>query len=384
MFKRLDLRLAGYLLLMSMLVWACGTNTTAGVNVKSINTDLVFGIPPLDEPVAPGGLEQDDMAGFEVRTAPKRPRPSPSPKVKVDCPNADPNQFAPDTPLEVQGKPPIGNYLWKVTGPTGEAEDSKPLGYNRNQGPGDRDLEKYTDRQVTSIQEFSNEAERDFEYVVLLSEPFPGGDEVQQRYEVDLNTGIYLTEIVRQPGTSSEAGFVLEPRLKILPLPVVFGPAGKIEGRAVNAEGGMDVLSLSGQTLSRQPRVDACGALIAGIAVDAHMEYTFQRNKVQVLPNGYVVTTRETVTEVSDYHYYISTKMGGLVIFEHFETPPCSTKANDEETVPDEEKEERDPATGRCKYRNDPPNANTPDRPYREFNVNIGQLTPGPMPSPST
>lgn len=369
-----DRRFASIMCLLVILGSSCAKAPKPGVNVKALTADLVFGIPPLDEPVPPPNASLAEEPELELRTGVNRPRRSPTPKPPpLPCPEADRNEFVGDPPLQVQGRPKSGLYRWKVTGPIGTDVESPAAGYTRTTQPGhEREILPFIERLVFTARNDPDDANA-FTFQTQQREA-GSARTVRQTFRVDPDLGIFLTEIIQNPGGgAAERGFRLSPPIKLLPLPVVFGPAGRIDGKAVNEEGNLDVLQITGQVSGQFPRIDACGDVVSTVKVDAELQYTTTRRTV--IPETFIPRD-ETVTIVQDYNYYFATQMGGLIVFEHFETPPCGRPSDNGAKPPagvkqNDQGEWRYEATGRCAH---------PERPFTEFDTNLGQIDPGPLP----
>lgn len=297
---------------------ACGQVGTARVGLKALTADLVFGIPPVEEPVAPPdtiskpppaiALPDDDFnfdGGSE--SGPFCPPPQTN---DVDQPRTD------VVPPDVM--PATGTFLWKVEG------------YQDFEQAGRFPLSPYTARAVYDVKRLTDP--RDFTFktyqfeignfssVALTWEvyqsrprgteagPPPQGAGANIIRDNPIN-GIYLTRIVRYTGESlSGEEFFLNPPMLYLPLPVISGFARESVSSDPTS---LQSLQMSMQ-VRNQHRVIGCGKVIDGWLVESTQTFTYTDSEGE--DAGSKSVTRK-------YNYAIATQFGGILTFEHVETP---------------------------------------------------------------
>jgi hypothetical protein len=302
-------RLRTAVLVVALVAVACGGNAgESGVNVKTVATDLTYGIPETPKPARPAntgpetteprGVVKEGLGEPSKDIPPVGPPPNP-------CPVAPPDLFPPAAPSEFAGSPAAGDYTWRHKGtqtvpnlgklnlPTFGRRTVLNVG-TVNGGP------KFTveERELVYGSQFTIRTTYEFR---------KGGiDENVQGNNVD-RTGLYITKIERMhrgdPNASSE--FNPSPPVVVLTSPVVLGdPVNSVGVDPVSFE----VLRQNGR-VTKRVRVDACGK-----PQDAFWVETFQDF---VAADG--TTTRR------QFNYGIATVMGGLPIVEHIEAPCVDT-----------------------------------------------------------
>lgn len=314
-FRRLNLRskFAALLLLALMLPGCAGA--TRGVGVKSLAADLVFGIPPLEEDVAPpdtfptGELQATDIRGGPGGGfGPTAIRPGIAGR---SCPEPEVNEVLnPSEDKPVGGPPKLGKYLWVQSG-------------SLNYGPpvGHLPISRFSDRKVseaknltapgdwafTTEQEEANGTVFLQTFEVIQSRPDTQRQSVQVLREQGQLNGLFLTRIVKRLPNRTTLTFNPEPALLYLPFPVTSGYT--LTSESVDPAN-LQTVTHTIDVRNRQ-RYNACGTLVDGWLVDAFQTFQGQDN-----------TTR-------DYNYSVATSMGGLIIFEHVETP-CASDPHDQ------------------------------------------------------
>lgn len=314
------IKFAAVLLLALMLPGCAGA--TRGVGVKSLAADLVFGIPPLEEDVAPpdtfptGELEATDIRGGPQGSfGPTAIRPGIAAR---SCPEPEVNEVLnPSEDRPVGGPPRVGKYLWVQSG-------------SLNYGPqvGHLPISKFADRKITTSKNLTAPGDWTFSteqqegngtviqqtFEVIQSRPDTQRQRAQVLREQGQLNGLFLTQIVKQLPDRTTRTFNPEPALLYLPFPVTSGYT--LTSEAVDPTN-LQTVTHTIDVRNRQ-RYNACGTLVDGWLVDAFQTFQGQDN------------TRR------DYNYSVATSMGGLVIFEHVETPcaadphdqPCSNKGD--------------------------------------------------------
>lgn len=288
---------------LGLLLGACTADSPrSGVGVRSLATELVYGIPPTPKPAAPANtdpvpddpkpVEVGDSGDAETVEPDDGPDEGPAPAPpSEECPEAGPTEF-PDEPAEsgVEGRPEPGKYEWRYDG-----EQEVPA-------IGRVPLPRAVPRRIQDVQE------TDEGFTFTMVEPdlaFGSEDTVFSTYEVRNKVqedGIYLTRIVREDEDGDSREFNPSPAVEILPLPVV--PETEIDSVGVDPNT-FQTLRHTGVVKERR-RVDACGELVDGWFVDAAQE--------SVDPGDGEQTQR-------DYDYTVATQMGGMLVFEHVATP---------------------------------------------------------------
>jgi hypothetical protein len=295
------LRTALLLLVVVLLMPACLGRSRAGVGVKSLAADLVFGIPPLPEEVPPPNVDLVPEDAPQVQNV-GRGKPSVGsrglgPSVGSDaCPAAGPTDFPDEeATTEVVGQPKQGTYRWIVDG-TQEVP-----------AVGTQQLPRQVDRNIFAIRSLGG---KDFEYKTKEHELIFGSS---------VTTTMTWQVLTPQTGRTDVGLFLVgwtrksrqEERVFAPFTPVLFLPTPAIIGKAVSSppatsdEG--EVLRHSG-TITKRLRVDACGKVIDSWFVDGDQTFTS--------------ASRQSYTR--NFDYAISTQFGGIMVFEHAEVPQAA------------------------------------------------------------
>lgn len=301
---------------------ACGSGVDAGVNLKSVATDLVYGIPEEEIPAAPAniGTPPDDPVGvvFSGGTPnedDERPEPPPQPPAP-ECPAAPLDDFPDAATSRVEGRPEPGEYMWRVEG----TEETALLGRVQ--------LPRSTRRQITGVVSTQGD---DFQFVTVERDlRFGSRTTIETTYEVRVEDGIYITRIERSSESGTTGLFEPIPAVLVFPLPMELGAEFSSTGIDPNS---FEVLRHTGAVGERK-RVDACGEMVDSFLVDGEQEFISASGE----------TTRR------NYDYGVAPHLGGIIVFEHVDAP-C-TNEDDE---------------GNC----DP-------EPTLTFDAHIGQLDPDP------
>lgn len=288
-------------MLLGLIASACSEPSQSGVSVRSLATDLVYGIPEPEKPAPPanfdpvppdpigtvfeGGEDTDDDIQI-----PQQPPPDP-------CPPTPPNVFPPAAPSEVEGRPAEGRYRWPMEG----YQEVETIGRVR--------MPPFAFRSVFDVQDTSD----GYSFVVEERElTFGSKFIVRTTYEVITETGladetddrgIYLTKIERfhPDDSSSNREFNPSPAILLLPLPAALGN----EINSVGADPvSFEVMRLEGGVTERR-RVDACGEPMDTFYIEAQ--------QTRVAADGSSSTRK--------FDYGIATNLGGMIIVEHIESP---------------------------------------------------------------
>jgi hypothetical protein len=298
----------GLVLVLAVLLPACVGGSNRRVGLKSLAADLVFGIPPLEEPVAPPDTLPNTSPVRDLGDTP--PPPSLGGGAIAGgvqsrgCPAATVNEVA-ERAGDVPGdsRPAAGQYFWKQGGyqtlppPVGQLPVASSLirhivGVKELETPGDfeyglQDRAQDAGGEVR-VTEF-------FQVIQSRPDPRPGGSPNIVRDEGSIN-GVFLARIEQQRGDQRPRVFSLNPPALYIPLPVVPG----FERTTQAADPASLVLLTHHIHVQTRERYDACGTLVDSWFVDGDQTFsspdeTFQRN----------------------YDYGIATQMGGLLVAEH-------------------------------------------------------------------
>jgi hypothetical protein len=279
---------------------ACAPNAAQnGVNVKTVATNLTYGVPKTPPPAEPANSNPVPPNPLPVKLD-IGPLPTSLPPIgppPTTCPTASLTDFPTAAPTSIVGRPLAGRYQWKVTG------------FQTVPGIGKYPLATYSPRIVSAVQTTSN----GFSFVVEERELVFGSTfNVFTTYEDHTSgnkaqpPGLYLTKIERQSRTDKTANstFTPSPPILFLPTPVVLGTSVNSVGIDPTT---LEVLQVKGNVLSRK-RVDACGKLVDTFYVHTQQSYA----------SGGTTTTRE-------FDYGVATGMGGLPAIEHIDSPCVQT-----------------------------------------------------------
>lgn len=274
---------------------ACLKIPESGVAVKSVTAALVFGVPPLPEPVAPSSFSGDlDVVEEKGRPSPSSKPPTvnkPPVPPKEPCPKASDQTFPEEeASTSAKGLPKNGLYRWRTTSittnsqgvtQTSTSDSFKGIGGAEQMSP--------------TFSRFS------------VGELRVRGDElglVVNKFEVVQDgggdDGIFLTSVDEYDNLddTSPSTFAPEPPIKFLPLPVRAGLTLGEGNAGVDGES-LAALSQTG-TVEGRKRVDVCGVVIDTWFVNASQEY--------LAPNG----TSYSI----DYDYSVATHLGGYIAYE--------------------------------------------------------------------
>ncbi|MGH9038635.1 MAG: hypothetical protein ACRDZ3_00210, partial [Acidimicrobiia bacterium] len=264
---------------------------------------------------------------------PRAPRPTPLNPSKAACPPAALNAFpAAEAGLELVGTPAEGQYRWKRTGTQTMATlpgiEIPISGFEQRLI---REVTPISDTEftfqtvqpelgtgVTVLQTFkvktaavSRSVEPPLQTIPLdrpeqLPEdvPFPSNPSVPSRQVGDPERGISLMRIERIDAQGNSQVLNFTPAVLFLPLPIQAGES--FESVGIDSRSGQ-VLQHQAQVVRRE-RVDACGEIVDGWAVEATQTFS-----------GASTATRS-------YRYIMAPQLGGIPISEQIKiTAPDGT-----------------------------------------------------------
>ena len=293
--KLLDRRAVAFAVTLAIFALSgCLKIPESGVAVKAVTAGLVFGVPPLPEPVAP--------PGFEIVEEQKTPSPSPTKAAPVvqkpvqppqeSCPKASDQTFPEEeATTSVKGLPKEGLYRWRTTITTTNAQGVTQTSTSDN-GKGIGGIKQLTATDSRFwVGEFRVRGGR-FRVVVQEFEIVQDGGN---------DDGIFLTRINEYDSLddTTATSFTPEPSIKVLPLPVRAGLTLGDSNAGVDGTS-LAVLRQTG-TITGRKRVDVCGVVIDSWFVDGDQQYT--------APSG----TSYSI----DYNYSVATQFGGYIAFEN-------------------------------------------------------------------
>lgn len=313
------------LLVLVLFAVGCATRPLSGVSVKNLTSDLVFGIPPLPEAVAPpntlpepeGSSVRVSEGDFGVFRPRQRGDAAPDP-----CPVA-PVGSAPfeSVPNSIDRPPSAGTYTYRYvisqpkSGLVFEGSELRGIGnirpredVNRN----DPDTARF-DYTFTLTQELQTSGTA----LQIISATVFGVDQSSRGapasgpsvFTGENPRGIYLLSIEKtttENGKSKISRHNANPPIKYMTLPGVIGAEGAFSTTSVDPTT-QEVISLEGETVHRQP-IDACGEMI-----DTWYMHATQR-----------VTPASGPTVETKLEYGIATQLGGMIVVEHIEVPSAS------------------------------------------------------------
>jgi len=210
-------------------------------------------------------------------------------------------------------------YVWKVKG----TQVVRPF-------PSPLPLPSFADRSVEGLVDDPASPGTNFSFSTRERDPSLNSKTIITRFfKVDQTNptpalrGVLLTRIVtdKQDG-SPKMTFDPQPDIMYLPLPVQIGPASAFSSTGVDFSNptALQTLRHSGSVKERL-RVDACGKVVDTWLVEAE----------QILGAG-------TSSRRTKFNYSIAPHFGGLILFEHVESPcnaPVEGKCTDAELVYD-------------------------------------------------
>ena len=323
------------LVCLSLIASGCIGRGVSGVDVKALAADLVFGIPPLPEAVAPPDTFTDPTDPKPLQRGAGanrdfRGRREFAGFAGGECPAAPEDEFPDEVAsTSVPSMPKEGAYKWAVKG-SQTLRDGSVF-----------ELPTIVTRQIQNVRK------RDFghSFETVQNEMVAGsGAKITQFWEARTTPpetgqrdvrGLYLTVIQSKRGSDAATEFDPNPDLMFLKIPVVTGaaPVGPPPPAALpvpvdrpanptTPNGQLDTVGSdpTGEsirhrgTILEQVDIDACGEKTRGWFVNAEQEITSRKDPTTNDP-------APAENYVRNYDYVVSTNMGGIVIFEYVETP---------------------------------------------------------------
>lgn len=309
-------RLMALGMVLALTAVACVGDNPAEPGVRSITTDLKYK-QLRESSAAPPNTVPSGLSDLPLPTIPPL-RGSPLGPVVVTpevCPTAKPTEQADeDVTGTVTRLPQEGEYLWKVSG-------SEAIGEHRVALP------EFTKRRVENVegQIQGESAEFTFETVereLTASNPAPAL--VRSTFSVTSETatdntvrpgmglssgrtstaGVRLTGIERQVPGGETTTFVPNQRVRYLITPVLLGPERFWMDQVFDTSGSEPQSLVHRAYPKSRITIDACGERLRGWLVVA--DQTYQRGSESVSRH---------------FEYAVATQLGGIVIFEHVESP---------------------------------------------------------------
>lgn len=295
--------------LLVFLAPACLREGTHGIGMKRVTSSLIYGVPPLSEIAAPPGAIPQIPESVEPEiefSSSFRPRTTPA--AVQQCPEAGPNDFPEEpAPNTVTAKPKEGLYAWKLNGT--QRVEPFPFPFR---------LASFLDRSVEDVREDSLNPATNFTFVTKERDPSLNSNIViTQSFQVDQTNpsqelrGVLLTRLERSNPDGTGDEFVPNPPIQFLPLPVQIGQASSFDSTGIDARDPLRIKTLTHNGFVKERlRVDACGTVVDSWLIEAE----------QIIGAG-ASTTRKK------YHYSIAPHFGGMIIFEHVESP-CNAEVD--------------------------------------------------------
>lgn len=310
--RRPELRVILSFLSVGLLLSACAGGGLFGVGVKQRASELVFGIPPLPQPVTPPNTVPFDVQ--DIKALPDDRGGSttslsaaPPPPACAEAPlGTAPEDVAPDS---IASPPKTGSYRYPYT-----------VTFPKQSSIAYTGLETRTIRGVV----ITDQAGPNFDFEVVQKLAQTNTEvEVISRFRVDQTSprartgpsaapgasgkGVFLTRLdrtVKASGKTQERStFTPNPPLKYMDLPARIGFEGAFDSTSVDSSS-FTTMRHRGEVVRREP-VDACGTVIDSWYVQATQTIT--------APNGQTFT--------SEVNYGIGTQFGGLMILENYKSP---------------------------------------------------------------
>ena len=295
--------------LLVFLAPACLRERTHGIGMKRVTSSLIYGVPPLSEIAAPPGAIPQIPESVEPEmqfSSSFRPRSTPAPVQQ--CPEAGPNDFPEEpAPNTVTSKPKEGLYVWKVDG----TQTVHPFPFPFR-------LASFLDRSMQDVRDDSLNPATNFTFVTKERDPSLNSNTViTQSFRVDQTNpsqelrGVLLTRVQRENSDGTGDDFLPQPPIQFLPLPIQIGPGASFDTTGIDARNPLRIKTLTHNGFVKErKRVDACGTVVDSWLIEAEQ-----------------VVTAGTSTSRRRYHYSIAPHFGGMIIFEHVESP-CNTQVS--------------------------------------------------------
>lgn len=297
------------------------------VGIKALTADLVFGIPPVEEPVVPPDSFPDEPSSFTPGNLAARDLVPRGRVTAAACPEATVNEVAKEAGARIEGRPQLGRYRWKRSG------EQTVLGQRYK-------VDGFGQKSVLEVIQASHPEEFTFKilnqgtvevFEVVMSGPtappppiIPAGYGIV-RDQGSIN-GIYLTEMIFNYGQNNQSHFVPDPSILYMPLPVLPGFQRSVTGT--------DPKTLTSMThnfhVFDRARYDACGELVQAWYVEADQTFsnpTAGEEGEEITEAGASFTRR--------YHYSVATQYGGMIVFEHIQSPCQAYDAEQKKCTPE-------------------------------------------------
>jgi len=279
-----------------LLAAGCVQQKAPGVRIKPYEADLVYGVKP-QLPVLPVALPVAPQTAPQLPPLPSGPEGPTGPprgltKLSAlsqpsDCPAAALDAFPDQTaPVDLAGKPPVGEYRWKMTAsvvtPSHRNESTVTFQHRlvRRVTPiaklptDNKDSSDYTFQEVWpydtkgSVLVLSFQVRSDARTQRFVQ---PQTGSTATAYAASPDAGLALTaeDIIDNAGNTRQLFHPTSPLL-LLPLPI--HPGVMFDSSAFDPRSGTTV-SIQAQVL-RRGRVDACGTIIEGWLVTGTQSVT--------------------------------------------------------------------------------------------------------------
>ncbi|HZN15131.1 MAG TPA: hypothetical protein VFB78_12720 [Acidimicrobiales bacterium] len=297
---------------------ACVDQKPAGVAIKSLKSDIVFGLNP--PPAPPPGVAPSVSFDFGL---PPLVRP-PINKKPESCPRARRgDSVAAIATKGVDVRPVPGLYQWKVNGTIDYQGTPVPI------------LSQFIEREITDVSEVTTTTTpvggnpptepivtRTFTYKMRAKLGYTGQDGTQvatfqvrdNPLVIDAGTtaanigkaipvgdparGIVLTSIENYNAAGKlMSTFAPTPGILLLPLSVSIGE----NYQSVSVDPNSGAVVVHDGTVGNRTTVDACGTLVDGWKVTSR---------------EYFINSAGAAT-VAEYDYIIATELGGILVYEH-------------------------------------------------------------------
>lgn len=292
---------------LAMVASACVRGSDPGIGLQNVQTDVAFAAPAAPANTAPKGApstateEPVDVSDFDFGKG-FLSRLPPVSASQSACPEAPVTAVASEeASLNADDMPAEGVYRWKRTG---TLEPTTP--------PIKIPITGFENRLIRNVRRLNPD-----DYTFEMAQPEYGSqDIVVTTYRVRTNAlaervgstdqrvgepdrGVSIVKIERFNAKTGQSVGTFEPvpAVLILPLPVV--PGERFQGVGVDTRFAA-VLQVDGQVTKRQ-RIDACGEVVDGWAVDATMTFSGPAN-----PGAPV-----------NYDFVIAPQLGAPLISEH-------------------------------------------------------------------
>lgn len=376
--RRPEVLLPRLLVLFLIALTACVQTPPPRVGVRNLTSEIVFGIPSLDEPVGPPNTGIDfepflslDQAGYE-------PPPPRAPRQRGPCPVAGTQSVRDLAPTVVEGLPKVGEYQWKVSGTaTATAVDGAtlksftlPIFEPRRRivtdvatstvaSPGRFDFTFRTIQSEVLADRVHGLITVETTFRVTQSAKVEAKREVgDQRIDESADTplnGVWLMKQVKR-NEKGEPINVFEPDPPVLIIPIPFAQGTVIaESTSVDKNNGRYETWRYSATVRKAKVYDACGDNIQAWFVEGERTVrALGKDPVEI-----------------DYDYGIASQYGGLIVFEHIAQPCRGSESNPnyDATIQDKNDPRSNPVIYSC------------PEPTLFLDANVGQLFPDPLSS---